>query len=500
MPRANGFPRYPLQLDRRMLPADAFFWYAEAATPEMRPLVAGLFLLDRAPDRERFTASVKRLIACVPRFRQRVVARPLSLALPEWHEDPLFDLRYHLRELALPQPAREDDLYALAGSLFATPLDHARPLWEGYLFTGLPDGRAAYLLKMHHSLMDGAGSVALFDAMTQAGPEDAVPPPPRRRTRAAPVRVNGADWWSSLDSAARAGAGLAAELVRRASTEDALDQGRRALRRLGAVLDDLRSPPARDPLIAATTGVGRRLAGAALPLARLRALKESLAVSLNDVVLLAVAGALSNYHRERGLALGSVPCVVPMSLREEQDRHRLGNRVGAFRVALPLDEPDVGSRLERIHTQTRAAKETRQGSAYAALMGLVGLVPAALWRALARQANGRVHLICSNVPGPPVSRYLGGARIEAVLPFAPVMFGTPLSIALMSYGDRLGFGIDSDPAAIPDPARIRRHVEAEIETLERHARGRRRDPRRNAQEVGSGSKVSRSASAGLRSL
>lgn len=476
MSRGNGTPQYPLRLSHRMLPSDAFFWYAEAATPEMRPLVGGLFLLDRAPDRRRFSASVQRLIACVPRFRQKVVAPPLPLGLPEWRDDRRFDLRYHFRELSLPEPAHEDDLFDLAGALFATPLDHERPLWEGYLITGMPGGRAAFFLKLHHSLMDGAGSVALFDAMTQAERDDRVAPKPRgheaARRRAAPRD----DWLTRMGAASRATADFVGEAVRRAGhPEDLRLDLQRVLRQVSSVIGDLRAAPADDPLAALSTGVGRRLAGIALPLARVQQMKAALGVSLNDVVLLAATGALERYHRSRGITPRPLACVVPMSLRDPGERDGLGNHVGAFRVMLPLDETTLEDRLARIHQQTRPAKEARQGVAYGALMSLISIVPAAALRALSQQVSGRVHLICSNVPGPRVQRYIGGARIDAVLPFAPLMFGTPVSIALMSYGDCLGFGIDSDPAAIPDTHRLRGYLESEFEQLHRRAgRGRRR--------------------------
>jgi hypothetical protein len=91
-----------------------------------------------------------------------------------------------------------------------------------------------------------------------------------------------------------------------------------------------------------------------------------------------------------------------------------------------------------------------------------------------------------------VRRYIGGARVDAVLPFAPVMLGTPLSIALMSYGDRLGFGIDSDPAAIPDPDRIRALLELEIGEIERHAGRQPVEPKTGSRERRSGAGGARS--------
>ena len=175
MPATSGF-HYPVQLSSRMLPTDALFWYVEEATPELRPLVAGLLMLDRRPDRDRLRASVERWIARLPRLRQRVVEAPLHLGLPEWEDDPHFELDYHAREVILPEPATERHLLDFVGAVFATPLDHMRPLWEAYLIEGLEDDRAACFFKVHHAVMDGVGSLAVFDALTQAH-------------RAEPVRV-----------------------------------------------------------------------------------------------------------------------------------------------------------------------------------------------------------------------------------------------------------------------------------------------------------------------
>ena len=159
--------RYPVRLGRRMLPTDALFWYVEEAMPELRPLVAGLLMLDRRPDPERLRASVERWVARLPRLRQRVVEAPLRLGLPEWEDDPNFELEYHARQVILPEPATDRHLFDFCAAVFATPLDPLRPLWEAYLIEGLENGRAACFFKVHHAVMDGVGSLAVFDAFTQ---------------------------------------------------------------------------------------------------------------------------------------------------------------------------------------------------------------------------------------------------------------------------------------------------------------------------------------------
>jgi WS/DGAT/MGAT family acyltransferase len=458
-----------LRLPPRMLPTDAFFWYAEAATPELRPLVAGLFLLDRCPERDGFLAAVENMVGALPRFRQRVLEPSTPFGLPVWEDEPNFDLGYHLREIVLPAPGSERHLLEYASEVFSTPLDHMRPLWEGHLIEGLDGGRAAFLLKVHHSVVDGVGSVVMFDVLTQARRGEAVAHPRRRRNSSgnhAPSRglASGIGAAAALVSGA-ALAGARAVIAPRATAE----QLRRGLRSARRILGDFSAGSNSNPLVARSTGIGRRLHGVLLPLPRMKRIKGRLGVTLNDLVLTAVSGALGRYHSQRRMPVAELNCMVPMNLRRETERGQLGNRVGAFYVVLPAAERNPLARLERIRAQTTMAKQDRQGAAYQTLMQASALLPAGIFRAAAHSLAGRVHLICTNVPGPPRQRYLAGAKVDALYPFAPVMLGTPLSIALVSYGPTYGIGIDADPAAVPDPEHVGRYLTDEIDRIERLA-------------------------------
>lgn len=475
--------RYPVQLGRRMLPTDALFWYVEEAMPELRPLVAGLLILDRRPDPERLRAAVERWVARLPRLRQRVVEAPLGLGLPEWEEDPHFELEYHARQVILPEPATDRHLLDFCGAVFATPLDPLRPLWEAYLIEGLADGRAACFFKVHHAVMDGVGSLAVFDAFTQGHRHEPIhvprhrPPAPAPATGTRVVRLLGDALGNTAGGLAAAGAASARALL---APAEALDQARRVARGLRGLVADLTAAPAADPLAAASTGIGRRLDALTLPLPRLRRIGDALEASLNDVVLTALAGAVGRYHRHRGLRVAELHCMVPMSLRSADARDALGNRVGAFTVALPVGERDPLRRLTRIRQQSAAAKGDRRAASYPLVTRALALLPGFAYRLLAQTVTGRVSLICTNMPGPGQQRFLAGARVEVIHPFAPVALGTPLSIALLSYGDTIGIGIDSDPAAIPDPERLSRYLLAAVDEIAARAlppRLRRAAPR-----------------------
>lgn len=465
----------PAGLGSRMLPTDALFWYVEEATPELRPLVAALLILDRQPDREQIRALLERWVARVPRLRQRVVEAPLRLGLPEWEDDLNFELDYHAREVVLPAPATERHLLDFAGTVFATPLDRMRPLWEAYLIEGLENDRAACFCKVHHAVMDGVGSVAVFDALTQAHRSEVVRVPRRvspRPPSRAPMRLARLLRDVADNAAADLGAVVSGSLRAVWRPGEALEQIARAARGLRGMVVDLTTAGVADPLARDSTGIGRRLDAMTLSIPRLRAIKDTLDATLNDIVLTVVAGAVGRYHEHRRVHVDELHCMVPMNLRTGDESDALGNRVGAFNVTLPIGERDPLARLERIRTQTRAAKSDRRGAAYPFMMRALASMPGFAYRLLAQNITGRINLICTNVPGPAAPRYLAGAKIEAIYPFAPVALGTPLSIALMSHGDTYGIGIDTDPAAIPDPELLRRYLDAAVDEIEARARTR----------------------------
>lgn len=464
----------PLRLPRRMAPTDALFWLAESALPSFRPIIAGLYLLDRRPDPARLEAGLDAAVARVPRLRQRVVEAPLPLGLPEWLDDPHYDRDYHLRHVALPEPGTFRALLDLAAALLATPLDRERPLWEAYWIEGLEGDRAALFLKLHHSVVDGVGSLAIMDALTQRRAEDPVVRVtlPRARARRATGHGLAALAFDAAAGSARAAwraAGAPARWLAH-PVEASLEAGR-TLRGLRGIASDLARPAVRDPLAAGSSGLSRRLDVTEVSLERLRKIKAPLGVTINDVVLAALSATLGSYHRERGIEVDSLNCLVPMNLRARDERDRLGNRVGMCTIALPISEAGPRRQLERIAAQTRRAKSDRRGAAIPFLLEALPLVPVPALRWIGQRSLGRVNVACTNIPGVDSPRWMAGARVEAIYPFASVVEGTPLVMALLSYAGRVDIGIDTDPEAIPDTERVRALFAASLDDLESLARG-----------------------------
>src|SRR5215208_4957587 len=139
-----------------------------------------------APAYEDFVDHIRSRLHLVPRYRQKLAFPPIEMGMPLWIDDPSFNLEYHIRHTALPDPGSEEQLLLLAARIFSQRLDRSKPLWEIWLVEGLEGGRFALINKTHHCLVDGVSGVditaVLFDldrepAEGQAPPEDWTPGP-----------------------------------------------------------------------------------------------------------------------------------------------------------------------------------------------------------------------------------------------------------------------------------------------------------------------------------
>jgi diacylglycerol O-acyltransferase len=347
---------------------DAAFLALETATSTGH--VGGVCVLDPsdAPnplDLALLTELFAQRLDLVPVLRQKLLEVPLGLDQPYWVDDPDFDLEYHIRELALPQPGSDAQLGEQIARLHARPLDRSRPLWEIYLITGLTGGRVVVYTKIHHAAIDGRSGAELLTVLLDLSPGGReLPAPEPFRAGSAPAR---------FALAARA----AARLVWRPVETVRLTTGLiRAVPKLAPAItpvvggllglnrgdgDVIRTPAGVAPSTPFNKPITphRRVAFRSVDLGAVKAVKNAFGVSVNDVVMAMCAGALRRWLTEHD-ALPSAPLVsmIPVSVRDEASKGALGNRVSAMLAMLPTHIDDPEQRLTLVHEATKLAKST----------------------------------------------------------------------------------------------------------------------------------------------
>jgi len=443
---SNPPDRWP----KRMNATDALFWFMDRI-PEMRSTIGALVLLERAPTRERLHREFERLSLELPRMRQRVVEVPFSLAPPEWIEDRDFDLDYHVRFLAVPEPGGLDDVLDELSPLYATAFDRDRPLWEVYVVEGLVGGHGALFVKMHHCMVDGVGGTRMFEELLQTRHNT---PPPGTRVVEAPRSDHAAAllWRAALynlQDSAQLGRDLVQSLweVARhpANAFSAVRRGVATVRGLGS---ELATPVADSPL-QHRRSLSRRLSTFDMSMTDLDAVRARLGATHNDLILTIVSGAMHRWHTSHGADVQSLRAMMPVSLRGS-DESAAGNRIGLLAVELPTGEPNPLARLRTIQARTARVKADKRAAMYPLLARVMNALPQAIAERLSRQQTSRANFVCTNVPGPRHACYMAGELIKQIYPYAPLVGDHPVAVALYSYRDTLHVGLDIDPVSMDD--------------------------------------------------
>ncbi len=507
---------------RQLTSLDAQFLAMEDGRTHGHVSVVAIYDPASAPggvlDAERVRALIAERLHLLPPFRWRLASVPLGLDHPYWVDDAHFDLEFHIRELALPAPGDRRQLAEQVERIVSRPLDRSRPLWELYVIQGLEGGRVALLTKMHHAAVDGMSGAEILSVLLDPSPEGreiVAPPASNRRAGEAkpgevemlargvaglprqPLRVvqNLPKTLANLDMIPTMrhlpGVGRVAGVTRRVGravsprrTDGGVLEGRR-----------LRAPRTRfqEPITA-----HRRVAFGSLPLDEVKAIKNATGSTVNDVVMAVCAGGLRSFLADHGeLPAEPLLSMVPVSVRTPEQFGTFGNRVSTMMAELPTDEQDALRRLERVRATMRSAKEHHHALPADLLQDVNHVIPPALLaraaRVTARLAVTRgmeapTNVVISNVPGSPVPLFCAGARLEAQYPVSAIGDGLGLNITLLSYRDRLDFGVVACREALDDAWDLverlhAAHAELLAAVTPRAARGDTRNGHRRAADA-----------------
>jgi WS/DGAT/MGAT family acyltransferase len=437
----------------RLTGLDASFLHLEDDSAHMH--VAAVLLFDGdPPEQDDVIAALERRLHLVPRYRQKLAFVPLGQGRPVWTDDPHFNLNYHVRKTALPEPGSEEQLRNLAGRVFSQRLDRDKPLWELWVVEGLEGGRFAVLSKTHHALVDGVSGVDIASVLFDTQAEPQVPPDPGGRWLPAPppsgAQLLGKAIAERLAEPAEIARGVRAALraPRRMAIgayESLVAVGALAWAGLGAAP---RTPYNVD------IGPHRRFTWVRSELTDIKAIKDELGGTINDVMLATVAGALGRHLRRRGENTDGLVlrAMVPVSVRAELERGALGNRVAAMMAPLPVGIEDPVECLHEITGSMKGLKESGQAVGAERLTELSGFAPPTVMSQAARVMRRQrfFNLVVTNVPGPQFPLYLLGREMVDVFPMVPLAPGQALGVAIMSYNGRINFGLLGDYDALYD--------------------------------------------------
>ena len=433
-------------------------------------MITGVMIFAERLDYERLREVIETRFLKYRRFTQRAVQKTAGAF---WETDPHFDLNRHVLRTALPGRADKAELQHLASDLMSTPLDFSKPMWQFHLVEDYQGG-SAVILRIHHSYADGIALIHVLLALTDPAAE-ATSRPKIEAERAGEEEAGiFRRFFNPVDKAVhttlKLGRGLIGEgtdLIKHPT--HALDYARNGVRLaaeitlLALMSDDSRTRFKGD------LGVSKRVAWAEpLPLDEVKTVGKALGGSVNDVLLAAVAGALRDYLVERGDPVPAelqVRAVIPVNLRSPEKATQLGNFFGLVFLTLPVGIANPLERVYEVRRRMNELKESFQPILALGLLGAAGMGPNRVQQSLLEMLSKKASAVMTNVPGPREPIYLGGARLAEMMFWVPQSGQIGMGVSILSYNNRVHFGLVADQKLVADPEAIIGRFAGEFEKL-----------------------------------
>jgi len=459
------------QPSRRELMSNVDKAWLRMDSPTNLMIINGVLLFDEVVAFEHFKAVCEhRLAGAYARFRQRIVEAPAGTGRLHWEVDPHFDIRSHVRRIALPAPGDTATLQTLIGTLMSEALDANKPLWQFYLIENVNGGCAAFA-RFHHCIADGIALVNVLLSLTDGQPDAPVPQPAQGKA-AAPKPF---DLFGSVRSMAHKAQTVTANLLKAVVYEglQTIEHPAHALELAkvtglvgatgAAILAKLLvMPPDRPSVLKGPLGATKRVVWSdPLDLNQVKAIGRATGATVNDVLVAAMAGALRSYLLGRGdpVDSGELRAMVPVNLRPLHDptdsqAHELGNRFSLVYLALPVSIADARARLLDVKRRMDILKSSPEPMLVYQILNVLGMLPGELAERAVRMFAAKASAVLTNVPGPRQMLYFAGKPLRGIHVWVPQSGQIGLGISIISYAGEVTVGLVVDDAVVQNPEAI----------------------------------------------
>ena len=439
--------------DSKMSDAEGLMWRMEK-DPHLSSTFANITVLDRKPDVERLVRRMEHAAWIVPRLRQRVQSAPANLSAPFWVDDANFDIRYHVRHIALPKPGTMRQLLDLASLITNDPFDRTRPLWQFTVVDGLRGGKAALIEKLHHTIADGEGMVQLSLAFLDFDADAPEPPPFDPDSLDAsgeqPSAAAGGDVLRDLVAGSlRMPLGLLRQVRDLLADPTHIPEaGTAAAGTLRSVISQLSDVEHAHSPLWTQRSLQRRIETLRAPYTETRDVSRKLGGKLNTAFLTVAAEAASRYHIAMGAPVEHLRSSMAISTRSASSG---ANAFSLVRMLIPTGEMPIADRFALINEAAGTARGSSSSASLETLAAVASTLPTSLVTRLARTQAQTVDFATSNVRGAPIPMYVAGAQLLENYPVGP-LGGVAFNLTLLSYLGSLDMGLNIDAAAVADPA------------------------------------------------
>ncbi len=455
------FPEQPIDVVRpqtapmsRMTWRD-FAWYRMDFQKNLM-VINSILLFEGPVDMERLISTIEHRLPNYPRFTQKVGTR---FGLPYWVEDQQFDIRKHIDLVSihathgankegatLPNDITHEELQNYMATIARVPLDASRPLWHMHVIDRVQGGHAI-VFRVHHSITDALGMVHVLNHLTDDN-----------------------------DTHGKTPSQVGHPLIAQPTPPSVCSYVNKAMRwlKIGFHIGRLSVQPSDEhtQLKAPMAGEKKLVWLPPMAMDQVRATSKRVGVTLNDLWVGAVSGALRRYLAERGERVDNkaLRAAVTFNLREKANAYQLGNEFGLVAVDLPTNHDDPNVRLSESSRRMTAVKRSQQPRATMVFLSIVAFFPAMLQRFALNLFTSKGSAVLTNIEGPSRARYLAGSRMSDLICWVPQTGKIGIGLSFISYAGQIQMALFVDTKMVDDPDRLMALTRDEFNVLDQATR------------------------------
>ena len=442
------FPEQPIDVVRpqtapmsRMTWRD-FAWYRMDFQKNLM-VINSILLFEGPVDIERLISTIEHRLPNYPRFTQKVGTR---FGLPYWVEDQHFDIRKHIELESFDHEVTREELQSYMATMARVPLDSSRPLWHMHVIDRVQGGHAI-IFRVHHSITDGLGLVHVLNHLTD-----------------------------DSDTQGKTPSKVGHPLIAQPTPPSVCSYVNKVMRwlKIGFHVGRLSVQPSdeRTQLKAPMSGEKKLVWLPPMAMDQVRATSKRVGVTLNDLWVGAVSGALRRYLAERGERVDNkaLRAAVTFNLREKSNAYQLGNEFGLVAVDLPTNHDDPNVRLSESSRRMTAVKRSQQPRATMVFLSIVAFLPALLQRFALNLFTSKGSAVLTNIEGPSRARYLAGSRLSDLICWVPQTGKIGIGLSFISYAGQIQMALFVDTKLVDDPDRLMELTRDEFDVLDKATR------------------------------
>ena len=428
-------------------------------SPSNLMMITGMMFLDKLPDYDIFLEMIEKNFLSFRRFKQKAVVNSTGTY---WQDDEFFDIRGHVRRVALPGNADYKELQDFVSDLASSPLDKSKPLWQFHIVENYEKG-PVLVSRIHHCYADGIALIQVLLSMTSTSREKSLNLSRENNTKEHHRKlgmlksvINPAkkQFTNSIKMANQIkDLGIQALL-----NPELLEKGMSEVTDIAAELFNALTLPDDPPTVFKSKLSVRKNAAWAesIELGKVKAIAYATGTTVNDVLISNLAGALREYmlnigENPDGLTINAT---VPVNLRPLEHAKNLGNHFGLVFLKLPIFESNPLKRLTFVHQEMNELKKSKQAIVSFGLLSAIGMAPAAVQNMLLDQFSQKATTVLTNVPGPQVPLYITGAEVQKIMFWVPQNGSIGMGISILSYNGMVEFGLIVDKNLVSDPENV----------------------------------------------